>query len=103
MSPEGESLGDISASSCKLNPKLLNCLGVFRSSFRGPGSSGGIASLLQGHDVRPVPQNHLSTCQPADQALGVCHPEGLLLKEHGWQGPAQAAWPQQGLPPATAG
>ena len=83
MSPEGESLGDISASSCKLNPKLggnsriqrrsvcnlLNCLGVFRSSFRGPGSSGGIASLLQGHDVRPVPQNHLSTCQPADQAL----------------------------------
>ena len=31
----------------------------------------------------------------------LCQPEGLLLKQ-GWEGPAQATWPQQGLPPPTA-
>merc|ERR1719209_1870452 len=73
MSPEGERLGDISASSCKLNSELLNCLWVFCSSFWCPGSSCGVATLLQGHDVRPISQNHLPTCQTANQALGVCH------------------------------
>merc|ERR1712223_47744 len=61
MRPEGESLGDVCASSGKFNPQLLDGFWVFRSSFWSPRPSGGIAALLQGHDVRPIAKDHLPT------------------------------------------
>ena len=83
VGPESESLGDVCTSSCKLNSKLggneiemnqfhsnlLDGLRVFCSSLRSPGPSGGVAALLEGHDVRAVAKDHLAACQPADQAL----------------------------------